>query len=76
MSDLGLLLETMGKPADAEPLYRRAFQGKEAKLGAKHPDTIISRNELVQLLEAMGKLADAAEIKKQRQRKLPIARQL
>ena len=43
----------------AEALYRRDLAGSEAHLGANHPDTLISMNNLAALLEQQGKLAEA-----------------
>eukprot|EP00808_Paulinella_micropora_P014366 g1766.t1 len=45
--------------APAEPLYRRALQGREKTLGAGHPDTLISVNNLGVFLKQQGKLAEA-----------------
>ena len=50
---------TAGKLAEAEPLYRRALEGREQQLGAKHPHTLTSVNNLVSLLHAQGKLTKA-----------------
>ena len=49
----------MGLPKDAEPLYRRALECRERTLGAEHPDTLVSVNNLAGCLEAMGLLKDA-----------------
>ena len=43
----------------AEALHRRALAGSEAHLGANHPDTLISMNNLAMLLRQQGKLAEA-----------------
>ena len=43
----------------AEALHRRALAGREAQLGANHPDTLQSMNNLAVLLEKQGKLAEA-----------------
>ena len=43
----------------AEALYRRDLAGSEAHLGANHPDTLISMNNLAELLRQQGKLAEA-----------------
>ena len=42
----------------AEALYRRALAGSEAHLGANHPDTLISINNLAALLRKQGKLEE------------------
>ena len=43
----------------AEALQRRALAGREAHLGANHPHTLQSMNNLAALLEQQGKLAEA-----------------
>ena len=43
----------------AEALHRRDLAGSEAHLGANHPDTLTSMNNLANLLEEQGKLAEA-----------------
>ena len=59
LGKIGVLLQAMGKRKDAEPLYRRALEGREATLGKTHPHTLTSINNLGLLLEDMGKLEDA-----------------
>ena len=49
----------MGRYADAEPLYRRVLKIREMKLGADHPDTALSLDNLASLYQAMGRYADA-----------------
>ena len=43
----------------AEGLHRRALEGRESQLGAQHPDTLNSVNNLACLLEKQGKLEEA-----------------
>ena len=43
----------------AEALDRRALAGREAHLGANHPETLASMNNLALLLRQQGKLAEA-----------------
>ena len=43
----------------AEALHRRALAGHEAHLGANHPHTLQSMNNLAGLLQQQGKLAEA-----------------
>ena len=43
----------------AEALHRRALAGREAQLGANHPETLQSMNNLAVLLRQQGKLAEA-----------------
>ena len=58
-----MLNESMTPPASprcqAEALFRRSLAGREAHLGANHPDTLTSMNNLAILLEKQGKLAEA-----------------
>ena len=49
----------MGQLKDAEVLYRRALEAQERTLGAEHPDTLASVNNLAVCLRAMGQLKDA-----------------
>ena len=55
----GRLLSDQGKLGEAEPLLRRALEGKERTLGPDHSDTLISVNNLASLLKAQGKLGEA-----------------
>ena len=58
-----MLNESMTSPASprcqAEALQRRALAGREAHLGANHPDTLISMHNLALLLRQQGKLEEA-----------------
>eukprot|EP00808_Paulinella_micropora_P004758 g12825.t1 len=53
------LLRDQGKLVEAEPLYRRALASCEEKLGATHPATLGSVNNLALVLSDQGKLAEA-----------------
>jgi tetratricopeptide (TPR) repeat protein len=59
MGALALLLMDKGDLAAAEPLYRRALEGRERVLGPEHPQTLTSVNNLAGLLESKGDLAAA-----------------
>ncbi|MFT5466683.1 MAG: hypothetical protein ACI8UO_001783 [Verrucomicrobiales bacterium] len=48
-----------GDYAAAEPLYRRALEARERVLGAEHPDTLGSLNNLAALLDAKDDYAAA-----------------
>jgi len=50
---------TQGKYAEAEPLYQRALTICEQQLGANHPDTALSLNNLAKLYSVQGKYAEA-----------------
>ena len=54
----------MGLLKDVEPLYRRALEAQERTLGAEHPDTLVSMNNLAGCLEVMGMLKDAEPLYK------------
>ena len=58
-----MLNESITSPASprcqAEALHRRALAGHEAHLGANHPSTLISMNNLAILLKKQGKLEEA-----------------
>jgi hypothetical protein len=49
----------MNKSDMAEPLYRRALEGKELTLGATHPETLATLDNLAAFLQAAGKAKDA-----------------
>ncbi len=49
----------MGELAEARPYYARALAICEKVLGAEHPDTAASLNNMGTLLQAMGELAEA-----------------
>ncbi len=56
------MLKEKGDLAGAEPLYRRALDGKERVLGGEHPDTLISVVNLAALRHAQGKLEEAERL--------------
>ena len=49
----------MGRLKDAEVLYRRALEACERTLGAEHPSTLRSVNNLAICFRKMGQLKDA-----------------
>ena len=51
-----------GKPMEAEPLAREALAGRKRVLGAAHPDTLASLNNLANLLKQQGKLTEAESL--------------
>ena len=53
MNNLALLYRSMGRYAEAEPLYRQPGDPGEA-LGEDHPDYAASLNNLAALYQAMG----------------------
>ena len=52
-------LQKQSKLNEAEPLFRRALEGRERTLGPDHSDTLTSVNNLGFLLYAQGKLNEA-----------------
>ena len=48
-----------GKLDEAKAMYERALAGKERTLGADHPDTLMTVNNLAIVLEQQGKLDEA-----------------
>ena len=62
MNNLALLLKSQGKFTEAEPLYRRAFEGYEATLGPKHPDTLKSVFNFAHFLEQTGAVDEAEQL--------------
>ena len=56
---LGMALLDAGRYTEAEPLLTRALAINEKALGADHPDTVRSLNNLVSLYYSQGKFAEA-----------------
>jgi tetratricopeptide (TPR) repeat protein len=56
------MLETAGRLAEATPLYERALTDCERILGAEHPDTLTSRDNLASAYEAAGRLGEATPL--------------
>ena len=59
MNNLAGLYYSIGKYAQAEPLYVRSLAIREEQLGANHPDTATSLNNLAGLYYSIGKYAQA-----------------
>ncbi len=59
LNDLATLLQATNRPAEAEPLMRRALAIDEQSYGAEHPDVARDLNNLAQLLQATNRLAEA-----------------
>jgi tetratricopeptide (TPR) repeat protein len=58
-NELAFLYYSLGKYAEAEPLYVRSLAIREQKLGANHPDTANSLNNLAGLYESTGRYKEA-----------------
>jgi len=59
MGSLAGLYVSLGRYADAEPLYLRELAGSEKVLGAEHPSTLRSMHNLARLYEKQGRYGDA-----------------
>jgi serine/threonine protein kinase/tetratricopeptide (TPR) repeat protein len=59
ISQMGLLLQGLGKVDEAEPYYREALEKRRRVLGGEHPDTLKSISTMDFLFQAQGKLAEA-----------------
>jgi tetratricopeptide (TPR) repeat protein len=55
----GYFLDDQGRYTEVEPLYERALSICEQQLGADHPQTATSLNNLAGLYESMGRYAEA-----------------
>ena len=53
---------TMGRHAEAEPLYERALTMSEESLGPEHPTVAMVLENYAQLLRKIGREAEAAEM--------------
>lgn len=59
MNDLGMALEKLSKPDEAQPLHERSLAIDEAAYGPDHPSVAIGLNNLASLRQAQGKLDEA-----------------
>ncbi len=59
ISNMGALLQSQGRLAEAEPYFREALEKRRRALGEEHPDTLVSINGMGLLLWSQGRLADA-----------------
>ncbi len=59
ISDMGFLLQSQGRLAEAEPYAREALEGRRRTLGDDNPDTLNSINYMGALLRDQGRLAEA-----------------
>src|SRR5262249_16388347 len=64
-NNLALLLNSVGKYAEAEPLFRKALEIRRRALGEDHPDTAASYDGLAVLLQSVGKHAEAEPLHRQ-----------
>ncbi len=59
VNKLGYLYQTMGRYAEAEPLYQQALKIRKEKLGENHPDYASSINRLAYLYQTVGRYSEA-----------------
>ena len=59
VNNLGALYRCEGKYADAEPLLKKALDGRSRVLGAEHPLTLLSMKELAVLRQSQRDYAGA-----------------
>ena len=60
---LAVLLKDQGKLDEAKAMYERALAGRERTLGADHPHTLGTVNNLAGLLNQVGDAAAAAALR-------------
>src|SRR5271165_4896852 len=68
LNTAGMFLTGSGDAAGALPLYHRALESRERVLGAEHPHTLHSVNNLAVCIEALGDAAGALPLKRRRWR--------
>ncbi|MEX1309429.1 MAG: tetratricopeptide repeat protein [Candidatus Sulfomarinibacteraceae bacterium] len=61
LNSLAVLYATLGRYAEAEPLFRRVVALRSEALGPDHPDNTSGLNNLGNLLLLLGRYADAEE---------------
>ena len=59
MNNLAALYHAQGRYGEAEPLLKRALDGRERVLGKEHPDTLQSVNNVATLYYAQGRYGEA-----------------
>ncbi|MEB3164920.1 MAG: tetratricopeptide repeat protein, partial [Prochlorothrix sp.] len=59
-----LALDREGRYSEAEPLYKRSLSIREEQLGADHPDTAQSLNNLAALYQSQGRYSEAEPLYK------------
>jgi tetratricopeptide (TPR) repeat protein len=58
----GVLYQAMSRYTEAEMLYRRSLAIYEKRLGANHPHTTTTLNNLIELYRAAGKNSEAEQL--------------
>lgn len=64
-NNLGLYLKSVGRHSEALVHYRRAMHVRTDNLGLIHPDSVISRHNLANCLEAMGRENEATALREE-----------
>jgi tetratricopeptide (TPR) repeat protein len=64
LNNLAVLYQEMGRPADAEPLARRALTIREKAYGANSPQLLNTIHNLAELYRTLGRNADADALNK------------
>ena len=59
LTNLAVLLEITGRPAEAEQLARRALAIDEVRFGADHPNVATNLTNLARILQAMNRPTEA-----------------
>ena len=62
-NNLAVVLKDQGKLDEAKAMYERALAGRERTLGADHPHTLGTVNNLAGLLNQVGDAAAAAALR-------------
>jgi len=62
LNSLGIVLHEQGRPAEAEPLYRRALAIHRARPGDERPSTLTVLSNLSTVIMDQGKVAEAVAI--------------
>jgi hypothetical protein len=65
INNVGILLHTMGRYAEAEPYYREALEGNRRVLGDEHPHTQHAKRGLAGTLIELGATAMSEEVNEQ-----------
>jgi tetratricopeptide (TPR) repeat protein len=65
LNQTGYYLNEQGRYGEAEPLYRRSLQIHEQQLGADHPTTATSLNNLAALYDSQGRYGAAEPLLRQ-----------
>ena len=58
----GIMLMTLGRPAEAAESYRRAIASRTTILGPQHPMTLLTRTVLGQNFALTGRMTEAADL--------------